>query len=51
MADTKEQAEKKVKKWFKDKVEVMTFGHDKTMSKKLKKSIEDNFIKTVKGEN
>jgi hypothetical protein len=52
MANNKqEQAEKKVRKWFNDKVEVMTFGHDKTMSKKLKKSIENNFIKNVKGEN
>jgi len=46
----KTNAEKNVRKWFDDKVTVMTFGNDKSMDKKLKKAIQDRFIKKIKGE-
>jgi len=46
----KDNAEKNIRKWFKDKVTVMTFGTDKTINKKLKKTLENRFVKNIKGE-
>ena len=40
--------EKEDRKWFNDKVIVMSFGGDKEEETKLKKIIEDKFIKEQK---
>ena len=40
--------EKEDRKWFNDKVIVMSFGGDKEEETKLKKNIEDKFIKEQK---
>lgn len=50
MANTKQQAEQELRKWFNDKVTVMTFGDDKNTNGKLKKIIQNKFIKKIKGE-
>jgi len=50
MANNNQQAEKKLRKWFDNKVEVMTFGNDKSLSNKLKKHLQDKFINNAKGE-